>query len=76
MQKFNPLVGGGLYNMRDLYGNMGGSSTTEETAPEVTEQGALTNMDTPATAPAKNKSLWIWAAVIIGIFVFLHFGKG
>ncbi len=73
--KSNPLVGNGLYSMRDLYPNMGGVSTSETLVPEESEQDALANTDNVAEKKSA-ASVWIWLAVLVGIFAVMHYGKG
>lgn len=66
-----------MYNMKDLYPNLGVQDTTEATLPDRDEQASLTSTNQIASPPVDQKTkmnLWLWIAVIIALVFF--FGRG
>jgi len=72
----NPLVAGGYYSMRDVYGNKFGVSTLEQTAVEPEEHAALANTDETAPSPKTENHVGIltWLGIIVLFVILFQWG--
>lgn len=72
-------MGGMLFNMRDVYPNLGTTETSTEVNPEVDDQNALNEdvktAEESSTHHAKSKSIFLAIGVMVALVLFFGGGK-